>query len=363
VAPLETTSDISTLASKETELNQEVEKPVEQNKPEGSLPIATTPTSTSTSTSTPTPAPKPTPAPTVFTYGNTSGNFMNGAAAAFDGQFIYFYNGNDGNKIYRIKPDRSGLSKVSSNSGTAINVIGDWVYYCGIIDQGIFKVKKDGSDQTKISAETSLHHIHVVNDWIYYYVYIGEGVRELYKIKTDGTNKVKIPLNSNLAIIDDQPFVILGDWIYINLVNTSERNIQLYRVKTDGSSASKIVGSAADYFAIENGWIYYIDGSVRSEIRKVKVDGTGMSTIYKTSTSDTSLNSLNVSGNQIFFCADNQFANEVGIYMINLDGLSLTKLTNTKAKYLDIVSNWIYFKGPYQQMKIRTDGSQESLVP
>ena len=65
-----------------------------------------------------------------------------------------------------------------------INVVDDWIYY-GIYGKGIYKIKTDGTDKTKISDDEPMF-INISGDWLYY----GTGSQEeTIKIKTDGTEK------------------------------------------------------------------------------------------------------------------------------------------------------------------------------
>jgi len=52
----------------------------------------------------------------INTTGNTSGNLVNGGEAALQGDWIYYSNGNDKLKIYKIKTDGTGESKLNDDS-------------------------------------------------------------------------------------------------------------------------------------------------------------------------------------------------------------------------------------------------------
>jgi len=68
-------------------------------------------------------------APAVNTRGNSTGNITNGGYAAIQGDVIYYHNGGDNGKLYKIKTDGSGKQKLSDDKADYINVIGDWIYY------------------------------------------------------------------------------------------------------------------------------------------------------------------------------------------------------------------------------------------
>lgn len=62
---------------------------------------------------------------------------------------------------------------------------GDWIYYSNHSDKHkLYKTKKDGTGKTKLNDDY-IFHINLVGDWVYY----SNGEYELYKIKTDGTER------------------------------------------------------------------------------------------------------------------------------------------------------------------------------
>ena len=118
--------------------------------------------------------------------GNTTGNISNGGLAARQGEWIYYSNSDDGEKIYKIKTDGSEREKINDDYSGFINVVGDWIYYSNQDDAGkIYKIKTDGSGREKINDDYSWF-INVVGDWIYCYTSHGH---KTYKIKTDGSGR------------------------------------------------------------------------------------------------------------------------------------------------------------------------------
>lgn len=296
-----------------------------------------------------------------YVYGNSSGNILNSGLSAADNQFIYFGKPNDNYKLYKMKLDGSGISKVSEVSGTSKSIIGDWIYYCNpkmVQESGIYKVKKDGSSKTKITGDGAMF-INVVGDWIYY-TSSQNGETAIYKIKTDGTGKVKINIgDKNFVMATNEEFVVVGDYIYCNLNAKNEGSTFLVRMKNDGSSLSKL-SNASQHFAINNGYIYYISSNYQ-EIWKMKTDGSSKTLVYKVT--NHFIYSINAASNNIYFSADNQTAElqYVGIYKMNLDGSGLTRIYNNFCKKFSISADWIFFDGSNKgTMRIKTDGSQLS---
>lgn len=298
---------------------------------------------------------------TVFSYGNTTGNIMNGSGTAFDGEFIYFTNESDGDKIYKVRPDDSGLTKVTDSPGYQISIMGQWIYYSsGITDKGIYRVKKDGASKAKL-VDGTVMSINVVGEWIYYIV-PGADESTLYKVKGDGSNKTKISVkNNDYVMVESYETLVVGEWIYTNLYSKSDWKTVFCRIKTDGTGVERILDSSTHSFAINNGWIYYV--SSNGSINKMKVDGSNKSTIYKPN--NFSPYSINISGNYIFFSADNQTASEenYGIYRIGMDGSGFVRLSKSWCRHFAISSNWIYFSGgDDNQWRIKTNGTEEGKV-
>lgn len=299
---------------------------------------------------------------TSYTYGNTAGNIMNASSSAFDGEYIFFANKSDAYKVYKMRADFSGKIKVADVPAGRLSVLGDWIYITGGLNPGMWRIKKDGSVVTKISDE-NIGWANIVNDWVYYSPMISSNENySIYKMKVDGSQKIRINFgNSNYALIDPFKYLVVGDWVYVKLFSPEDHSTLLFRVKTDGSSVKKL-GKVGE-FVVSNDWIYYVDNF--NELKKMKVDGSGNSLVYKIE--NFGIYSLNISGDNIYFSADNQTSSEEfgGIYKLNMDGSGLKRLTKTWCKNFNIVSNWIlYVDYSTQEMnlrKVKIDGTGESL--
>jgi hypothetical protein len=324
----------------------------------------------------------PTSQPISYTYGNTSGNLTNGGSAVSDGQYIYYLNSSDGYKLYKSKPDGSLKSKINDSRCGSLNIVGDWIYYTGSFEnEGIYKMKKDGSSKTLI-VKSQVMGISVVNDWIYYLERDASQSQknDLYKIKTNGTSKTKINFGAGSSLVCAylQDIVVVENWVYLSLYNKVENKEQLFRIKTDGSSAQKVLSSSPRFFSIEGGWVYYADETYK-KINKAKVDGSSEKVIYTIPESHYSLYSINISNGYVYFSnyTESQPTDKLGIYRMKTDGTNTVKLVSGSAKFLNIVSDWIYFESPgsasptysngvfkiiiggsSQILKLKTDGSQ-----
>jgi hypothetical protein len=236
---------------------------------------------------------------------------------ASDGQYVYYINSSDGYKLYRSKPDGSSKSKISDSICSSLNIVGDWIYYSDAMrNPGIYKMKKDGSGKTQITSNQTMG-IAVVKDLIYYM----DGA-VLYKIKTDGSGKTKINFgtNNSFVSIEAQDIVVIGDWIYLPLINKAESKTQLCRVKTDGSIAQKVLNDSPRFYSIENGWVYYADSTYK-KINKAKVDGSSQTTIYTLPDVNYNIYSVNVATGYVYFSNDteSQSKDKLGIFKIKTE--------------------------------------------
>lgn len=63
-----------------------------------------------------------------------------------------------------------------------------------------------------------------------------------------------------------------GDWIYYD-------NDGLYKIKTEGTEKIKICDDVARYINAAGNWIYYCNDADMDKLYKIKTDGTGRSRV------------------------------------------------------------------------------------
>ncbi len=296
--------------------------------------------------------------------GNASsydGNYANWGLAASDGVWTYFsdpvlnqskVSGMDADGLFKMRPDGSGLAKISDDNAMYINFSDGWLYYRSQNDGGhIWKMKPDGSSRSRLNTDNSTNLL-LSGQWIYYTNSSDNG--RLYRIGKDGNGKV--PLNNC-----NTPYAALeGDWIYYS--NAAD-GYKLYKIKTDGSGNTKLGDDGAREVNVANGWVYYIQSPVNSDpaagyrLYKIKTDGTGRTQLnnYRTGT-------LNVSGGWIYYTLFDTLMNKFGVYRMKPDGTGSVKLLN-KNSDINISSGWLYFEnGRDSYWRMRTDGSEPQWI-
>jgi hypothetical protein len=164
--------------------------------------------------------------------------------------WIYYISNN---VLYRIKPDGTERTFLH-DSVRNINIIDNWIYYIHPTD-GICKIHTDGTQKTVVFP-TGVKNMIVVNDWIFY-----SAKDSLAKVKTDGTHQEEILSLDTLFLQFDH------DWLYFSNLDDKA---QLYKVRIDGTDLVKLSNNFPLGLSIIDEWVYYID---EHDIRRVQKDG------------------------------------------------------------------------------------------
>lgn len=223
--------------------------------------------------------------------------------------WIYFDDIND-EKLYKMKLNGDEKTVLIDKRSQLIDVVGDKIYYLEFLNDtnaALYRMNKDGSEKNMVMADTFINYpfISISGGWIYF---INDSeVTTLYKIKTDGTGRVKlsdsaseINVNGNYIfysgidsglykidtdgknvtkLVDDDTAAleVLDDWVYY--LNLSEANF-LYRAKGDASKKEKLTEDFVWAYSIYSDLIYYINQN-DSKLYSIKLDGTGKKEIVE----------------------------------------------------------------------------------
>lgn len=132
-------------------------------------------------------------------------------------------------------------NSVGNTSGNINNygwvaIQGDWIYYRNdALNGNLYKVKTDGTNKTKLNDDDVVN-INAVGDWIYYFDVkrrsFAGNVYHIYKIKTDGTEKTKIYASDISGLISTM--VVKDDYIYFDKIG------EVHRMKTDGTQMTSL---------------------------------------------------------------------------------------------------------------------------
>ena len=242
------------------------------------------------------------------------------------GGWVYYSNWSDWGHLYRIRIDGTDREKVVNERAYYIQRADNWIYYINKyymyddMPTHLYKIRPDGSGRTRI-IDDNVNEFNVVGNWVYY-IHKTEGV--IYRVKTDGTGQTK--LNSSFAEgtydWNTTCLVVDGEWLY----HCSENG--LYKMRTDGMEETLISDDVKDSrINVDGEWIYYISPYGEAGLSRIRIDGSNNSKLCGDETWDISIADgwiyyMNTSGDQV--------------YMIKTDGSQQQKLKDfikTTGKY------------------------------
>jgi peptidoglycan/xylan/chitin deacetylase (PgdA/CDA1 family) len=276
----------------------------------------------------------------------TGTSFELGSAQTFN-EDITFY------AKWKVIENTVGNTNGNTINGGSAALQGNWIYYVNNSDSyKLYKIKTDGTGKIKLSDDMP-KYINVLGDWIYYSNDSDAG--KLYKIKTDGTGKAMLSE-------DDVYYVnAAGDWIYYK--NNSDAS-RLYKIKIDGTGKTKINDDMSYDITSAGEWIYYVDESNGYKIYKIKTDGTS-----KTKLNDNTSYDMNVADGWIYYQKSIMNSDDnsvpIGLYKIKTDGTEETKLSDDVPYYINVAGDWIYYvnnSDSNKLYKIKTDGSAKTKM-
>ncbi len=255
--------------------------------------------------------------------GNTGGNIINSGLVAVQGETVFFRS-NQGGALHEAAFDDDQALMIGTDSALYINVSGDWIYYSNGDDNNrIYRIGTDGSVRTPVTR-SSAAFVTLQEDWIYYIDLDDDN--KICRITTAGAERTVVADDHALT------FSIDDDWIYY--INQSDGN-RIYRVGTDGSSREKIIDSASCCPQVYSGKLFYINESDGSKVYSADIDGSGPNAI-----TSGQAGFLNVDENWIYYSAP---ADGYAIYMVKHNGSDETRLYAGPAYSLNFVGNWIVF--------------------
>ncbi len=235
--------------------------------------------------------------------GTILGHMVGRGYAVQSGDWIYFSNSADGDRLYRINLDGTGYVQLNNDPSMDINILGNWIFYT------------NGNDE-----------------------------RRVYKIRTDGTERTRITLDKAMYITVDE------EWIYFS---NRDDNGTMYRARHDGSQRAYVNSDNSGDLNAVDGWIYYWNADDGGKIYKIRSDGTG-----RTRINNDYSRGVRVAGDWIYYRNGHDGGK---IYKIRTDGTERTKLNDDSSSSLNVVGDWIYYinySDGGRLYRIRTDGTE-----
>lgn len=275
--------------------------------------------------------------------GNLGGNIMNGGFIVQKDGWIYYRNTLDGDKLYKIKVDGTNNIKLSEDSSVYnLNVSNGWIYYRTGYGS-LLKIRIDGKERT-ILTPIFKDYVNIVDDQFYYIQDM-----KIYKSNEDETLKVK--LNNH----DVSSLTVSGEWVYYTSWSC---NNEIFKVRTNGDwSTTQCISEDISRYMINvsEDWVYYVNKSDGDKIYKVKTDGTA-----KVKLNDDATGSFNVLGDWVYY---SNASDDNKLYKLKIDGTNKLKLNDDYSTSINVDEDFIYYINNIdnKMYRIKCDGSDKKL--
>jgi hypothetical protein len=244
-----------------------------------------------------------------------------------------YYSGILGGKIYKIRPNGKEKAEIDDLAAYNFVVYDDRIYY-STAGNALYSCNTDGGDKTFLSV-ISGSPFEVAGGWIYF----RQGNYDLYKVKTDG---------SELTHLMDKvwDFSVDEEWIYYTDIEFKEEYevfFNLYRIRTDGTQKEKLTEKSCSAVDYNSGWIYYIDGPGTS-VHRVRPDGSDNQKLIDCNSYNRSF--FKVIGDWVYFMNG---GDKPGLYKVKTDGSGRTMINNDlpDSRTVSILDIWLVYINYY----------------
>jgi len=291
-------------------------------------------------------------------------NLPKDAIAIREGEWIYYSARLDGRTpLSKCNIDGTSAMQLTDKHASQITVVGDWIYFISLYDDSstyLYRIKTDGTCETKLSDDqctwfkTSDNKIYSTS------IIATTGNYSFTTMDMDGSNKVNIPVDGMII----QPALVDNYFYYIEQSTTDPIYIEspplkIYKMKTDGSDKIQISSEEPNTITelkVYDNWLYFItasnNGQNQYHLKKMKLDGT-----EKTNIVDVDAYAFDISEDWIYY-----FDPDCRLSKIKIDGSENTKISDIKGHQItDIKDGWIYYNVVVDEYwiphKIRIDGT------
>ncbi len=274
--------------------------------------------------------------------GNTMGNLTAGGMFAFDGDTVYFCDAAKGNFLTKLQ---GGQTTVLVESGSSyLNIVDDYLYFVNKNDYCIYKIKKDGTELSKVS-ETMATNLIVIGNKMYFINWTDEC--KVYSMNLDGTGEKK------LSDISTEVLYAYGPYIYVNDRNSQR---ELYRVSLEDGSSYMLTMDDTYFITGYDSTIYFRNGSDALNVYRMTATGEVYAPINAARSGY-----LNADKGYLYFT---NFEEEA-LYKVREDGTELVKLCDGDPSYTSVNGDYLYYFSDTNGKKlyrIRKDGTGKECL-
>ena len=292
---------------------------------------------------------------------STSENAISNKTTTSENNLKLFYFPNK-TEIVRINEDGSNkvIFSVGDIDAYSIIIKNEWIYYLTAENDGnIYKIKTDGTDKTKIFCDKKASNFQIVGDWIYF---SNDQDKKLYKMKTDGTNQ---------QTLYDEPifsFFVWKDIVYFT-VETKDIGPKLFCMDADGKNI-KDMKMPNVYDMHCNGSFLLYTSYYEQNPDKSTLYNINLQTLENKYITDTPI-IYDINQEHYIYVKYNEEAKDNELHVADLNGkndkiilkntyISIAKIRNNKI-YLMLNGGDTYFDGDYYS--INFDGSDKKKLP
>ncbi len=267
-----------------------------------------------------------------------------------DGEWLYFVNTADENKLYYCRKDGSELTKFCDDRAlnTRIVLADDQIYYTAYGSQDfVARVNTDGSNREILATVPQISEeaygdggsmglrVEGYKDGTLYYYWAPEVKGSIAALPVSGQGQ-------DFSGRNPQRIVSAGGYLYYVDYDYSTDGYSFWRQKPDGSEAGCLQEDAgwwteSNKFRIYKGWIYYIAYRQSGfELHRMKLDGTE-DTVLATGIGD---------GGQNFIVQDGYCyytGNDQQVYRMGITG-GEPAVVGPSSGYLEILDGEVYTK-------------------
>ncbi|MBP0970392.1 MAG: DUF5050 domain-containing protein [Oscillospiraceae bacterium] len=179
----------------------------------------------------------------TYTEGNNQNNILNGGHLAYDGEW-YYYTGNDGDCLHRMKADGNSDEKLTDIPAACISVYDGWIYFTSDAAE-LFRMKTDGTELTSL-VSYGADGARILNGRIWF------GEFSLESVALDGSDR------RDENDIDGYDVLLDGTYVYYIDPHNSRH---IYRAKTDGSEAACIWDKEASSLRLAGNMLVFYDNA------------------------------------------------------------------------------------------------------
>lgn len=275
-----------------------------------------------------------------YVNGNSAGNLYNsGLFCEYDG-IVYFANPNDGNQLYQMNTDGTGIKKISDDSAAFINADENYIYYTRTGDNSesqfsflhinthsLCRMRRDGKGDVVVLDSDPAMYASLVGNYIYYLHYNSKEATTLYRVKIDGTEKEQISSSPYFTCSTNQQYIYY---------NGLENDHNIYRYDTTTGSQTLLYEGNCWMPIVEGNYLYFMDCKTSYSLARVD-----LSTGEKITLTDDWVDCFNVHDGVIYFQRNGKTP---AICSVNTDGSNYKVLKEGVYTDINVAGDLLFFK-------------------